>query len=431
MNNRKQINIHCFIEEKEALLLDTTIPEYLIENGYCIKNEQEVVFKICGFYIAKNDFFIILPKGVNSSLIDTPSTNSYLHTLVVNLIKSLQRYYNEDVNRELENTFCQNSSTNFPLEPLLEILDDYINNGELINYKTTYSKSNIGRINWKKTINKCSPYMVNNQLVYLDFIIQKNKIDLENIIYKIYKSTLEKAVSYLGWMFNIDISIEEDSLNHDYQEIINILNIQLQSVYTDRELRIYKALLSYYKGIEDNKSTARDTDSIFFFSSHFHTVWEKICHTLLKGEALEKYNIPRPYWKIGESEKQYTKQIPDILFTHDSDLYIVDAKYYSLTKLPGWPDLVKQFFYNLTLTQYRNKTNIFILPSSHQDTFIKYYGFADVEQSENFGLDKIHAFTMDVYQALNHYGNYHNGYQLQSDFVDTVTKKIERDESNN
>src|SRR5699024_3483350 len=144
--------------------------------------------------------------------------------------------------------------------------------------------------------------------------------------------------------------------------------------------------------------------------------------------------IPAPRWSIG-SNAQVRKQNPDILFKEEDKLYIIDAKYYNVrSNLPGWGDLVKQFFYSHTIigrlnsfskkeneqktniddseetsnklksfkrifTDLHHIYNIFIFPKTDHDEpdLVSYLGSTEVEDNKELG--RIFTFSIAMTKA--------------------------------
>ena len=156
-------------------------------------------------------------------------------------------------------------------------------------------------------------------------------------------------------------------------------------------------------------------NTLFIYATpYFHWVWEKICSFLFSNQ--KEIVLPKPYWEVN-NEKSYTEQIPDVLFKFNNTIYVLDAKYYRTKyapkKLPGWGDLVKQFFYAHTLKKTLEKQfgnvkieNIFLFPGTTENE-IEYLGYAAVEGLSSLG--KINGFVLDVYKAMQHYVNYDKG----------------------
>lgn len=63
----------------------------------------------------------------------------------------------------------------------------------------------------------------------------------------------------------------------------------------------------------------------------------------------------------GEPFLHSAPQNPDVLLKIEDDVFILDAKWYSLKNLPGTPDIVKQVFYQSSL-KIPFKSNAFIVP---------------------------------------------------------------------
>src|SRR5699024_9906604 len=107
-----------------------------------------------------------------------------------------------------------------------------------------------------------------------------------------------------------------------------------------------------------------------------------------------------------KKKKEY-KPNTDNLIKYKKSLFILDAKYYKLNKLPGWGDLVKQFFYANTLSVSCEIKNILLFPNSNKDTSVNYLGYAAIENNRQFG--RINGYTVDIYIAMKSYVNYDKG----------------------
>ncbi|GAB6483722.1 hypothetical protein bcgnr5384_51530 [Bacillus cereus] len=81
-------------------------------------------------------------------------------------------------------------------------------------------------------------------------------------------------------------------------------------------------------------------------------------------------------------------------------------------KLPGWGDLVKQFFYAKTI-DITDTRNILIFPGTNcEGDLIKFLGFAEIENKQvEFG--RINGYVVDVHKAMENYSSYNRGYFQQ------------------
>ncbi|XRG77009.1 LlaJI family restriction endonuclease [Rossellomorea sp. GAMAL-10_SWC] len=304
--------------------------------------------------------------------------------------------YSIDYEKELLGGIGGNNS----ISSAFWIMEDFINNGLINLQKEINSINTSGRINWNRTINKLNPVLSNGNPLYLDFFSKNRNVDINNIIYRIHKYAVYQSLKRFGWLISYPLEHEESDLIIDKDTAIHYLQIELQMTFIDREVNLYKNLIEFLNGsIENDKNNHIFT----FLTPHFHTVWEKITDYIFDGIKDDEINIPRPYWNVKHKIK-YTKQIPDTIFISENKLFIVDAKYYRVEKLPGWSDLVKQFFYANTLKVPLDIKNILIFPSSHKETIIKYLGYAAIENNDDLGY--INGYTVDLIEAMKSYANY-------------------------
>ena len=106
------------------------------------------------------------------------------------------------------------------------------------------------------------------------------------------------------------------------------------------------------------------------------------------------------------------QQRPDLICIRDKTGYILDAKYYDYKKtFPGWPDIVKQLFYHLTIKEGLGKEskyigvscniNALLLPESDPMTNVQYLGYIDVKNIESF--DEVEVYSLNTKMMMEAY----------------------------
>ncbi|EOW9530215.1 LlaJI family restriction endonuclease [Bacillus cytotoxicus] len=416
-----QMNEPQFFIEYEWITLDTPVPKKFYELGLCEKQQGQIRFKFVGFSTYKENLFIVFPKGFQlSNNIDVNKKKAKL------LLQTLIKYEKSTI----ENNFLGDGDDIVAqsFSSITRLIKDYQNFGIIKFQERKQEFNGKGRINWGKTIKQTQPYMQGNIPLYLDLITSQTHFFSEHEISHIHEYVLHHISLQFGWLFNFKFHPDNTEELLRVEHMIYILTNALSQTFVEREIQLFKELINYLK-----KVSQEDSSSLSIYATqYFHNIWELMCARILKdNESLHKL-VPNPYWVVNDKE-YVTKQIPDILFEKNFELYVLDAKYYrikeGLDKLPGWKDIVKQLFYaqsfkNNGFTE-RNYTfqdihNIFLFPSTCTET-IKHFGFAAVKGVENkqTGFGKIFAFELDVEFALNAYV-YETETNLQNQLVNKI-----------
>jgi len=402
---------HCFVELEKYSYADLahTIDNYLFERGLCIREKDKLAFKFTGVFIYRNQFIIVFPKGYQ-----IPKEDRILKQHIRTLINVLTRYSQENRLEPLEEELLNGFGGQYEnVKDIFWLIDDFVEHGLIDIQQSSYILNGGSNISWARTIKSVTPIISNQRPVYLDLVTKKNNVDYNNLITKIHYYVINNCLNLYGWLFDYELNSISDTedLPCDKDLALHLLDIEIQKTFADREITLLNTLKRFIVGNNEGSQS-----SIFTYATpYFHWVWEKICYSLFMGQLKKDplLKLPKPYWEVND-KRAYTEQIPDILFESEHTLYILDAKYYSINyapfKLPGWGDLVKQFFYAYTLREKIHKDkdikNIFIFPGQSDDD-IEYLGHASLEGETSLG--KINGFTLDVYRAMEHYVSYEEG----------------------
>ncbi len=395
----------CFSEGKKYrkdkypfLFAEDEKPEHLkVDGGYFF-------WKMTGITIWDNVLLIVFPKNYN-----VPTTDTDIKTETKILLKTLLRYRNEKNIEEAEKKllFGNDVNNNSRISTGLYILEDYLNYGILRRNHEIITSGISGRTNWPRTINTKIPVMSNGRPVYVDPVIVSHEIDQTNAVARIHRYILHDCFNLWGWLLDLVNEFPDEEIPYSSEEAIDILRAELSLTYLERETRIIQALINYLEGMSGSNDGVRFET---LCTPYFHNVWESICKYVFDDEyeRLKAY-VPQPGWHSDLFSYQ-PEQIPDILFTVDNVFYVLDAKYYNYKRnMPGWHDIVKQYFYRLSvmhnksignrLAHITRYENAFILPGNTDD--IENLGYVSVDGVDVFG--KVNAYTINTKKSMKAY----------------------------
>ena len=358
----------------------------LVEKKICDKKDDSIIFNVTGIIIFKGIAYIIFPCGYK---IDKSSDEIQiifdLFTILIN-----EEKMDKDKFENIEIVYEGNGEL---ISVAYEIIKDYREDG-YIRIEQIVEGINIGgKVNWKKTMKLKTQIFNEDGMPIFTNLVNSHKInDKDALLRALHIYAINKSIAMFGELFGIknDYDEEEIMLPVDKEYAIKFLRAERQVTYNTRLLRVIDLIIKFIDSREeeneDNAITSISTKS-------FYAVWELMCKKAFRDEYKEmKEDIPRPYWKIGDKEPNYTEQIPDILYKENRSLFILDAKYYNVKKnKPGWHDLVKQYFYEMSLRAVMkavNKSfNVMLIPSDCEEV-MEMWGIAEVEDVPIFGQVK-------------------------------------------
>ncbi len=262
----------------------------------------------------------------------------------------------------------------FPL--FREILLDYMRNG-LYNTQETYKRRSVsGKIDWKSTVSSTLPLISRSgKPVYPSFVTKKFSYSSSNLISDIHAAVVNEIDAHYGWwLTNSDSERIAPELrgyslkDNELSRYVSIVKKELAGAYYDRDIRLLKNIICYLECDPHPYVNGVDIRGV----RDFAPVWEHMLNKVLRPRAIElEKALPVPTYvtQIGTTEYlERKKGRLDILLQEGNLVAVVDAKYYNALnpkRAPGWPDLVKQFFYVKALQSLGDEYevgSIFIMP---------------------------------------------------------------------
>ncbi|KPZ61459.1 LlaJI family restriction endonuclease [Pseudoalteromonas sp. S327] len=359
-------------EDRQSIV--KAMPKKLVQNlnkqGLLYGNGQKVMF--CGLINFDDQIAVFLPRNSDYVEIDESSTKKVCATL----LKALKRYLDDKDNAiSADELVDEGIHGQEYLGLIFALFEDYFNNG-LFTRRVSERKVNSGKVDWNRTIKQSIPYTSGDSPVYLELAGSIKRVYSNCETAKIHAEVLRNLDQKVGWLINDDdgaitkqlIDVPTSLMGNDAK--IYHLNNELTRAYSDRDIYLIKQLISYLK----LESMSQKSD----FSigvKRFEGMWEHMLSKTLKNIFPINKKLAKPVYKINGELKLASRkgQRTDIVLRdpYTEDFTVIDAKYYaakSLETAPGWPDLVKQFFYAKAVKSIypdNNVSNMFIFPGNN------------------------------------------------------------------
>lgn len=378
--------------------------------------------QFCGVLWGANFITFVLPVQLNTA------TKSELDSSNISLmVRTLAKYEHEASENRAEDFYLkQPNEPDSEIALSLELIDDYERYGILSRTRTIKTLHPIGRVDWSRTIAHTQTVISESGPFYPTPIYKTQKPMETNPLSILHKSMVRHYMTAFGWMLHpkqkIDISQMDATpelwLPYSIQECLTILDNELSSSFSDRELFVIQTMRRLLQSLDRNQQRRR----IAYGTRFFWEIWERGCKKLFDDDCrLYTELLPQPSWMAIETEKAkvaipHISQRPDVLSILEDTLYVLDAKYYDYSRsLPGWEDIGKQYWYEKTMQaqvragidrymRLRETSNALLLPGPVGSGIapIAYTSFSQ-EIMEELNLQTLTAFTVDIKQILCSY----------------------------
>lgn len=374
-----------------------------------LDNNGNVLSEYVGLVIEDGNPRIILPRGFDLSY-----TEKEIRKDIILLIKVFDKYIKRKeskISLEKKESLLEGDGKNFPFKSAIWLINDYENNGIYQENYNYYKLDKNGNIDWSSTIKKQVPYVLDNNLVYMDFIVREKKNDINNQITIIQKYIIEKCLDVLGWLYpNIYIE-KNNNLPFSNQVAINILTKELKQSNLDGKRILLKNMIEFLKHNSDKKSNKKLKE---YKTKYFMNIWEDMLNELLGNENTNEYYV-KAKWDIS-GKKEYSSNLrPDIILKNKNKVYVIDAKYYKygitekLIDLPQSSDITKQFIYSSYIKsnfeEIEEIYDAFILPYNGVGKNIFYVeGSASIDIAEFFEK-RVICILADTKEIMKQYIN--------------------------
>jgi len=307
-----------------------------------------------GLMMAYDKSYVFLPRGSDLDKQEEHIVNAS------NTLKAVEKY--SRISKTKIDLFDEGKGERKlnKLSLILNLLDDFRQNG-IYTKRRTINKLNFGKTDWKKTVNKISPYpSLGGNPVYLDTYGSKKRYFNDCEIAVIHAHVISKLDMSFSWLVTgnlkplapelIDYGLPRANSSYQLSQLKNELN----QTYSDRDINLLKLLIQYIKS-----EAGSDQSNFIVGLSNFHFCWEYMLGQVLKYTVSLNNKLPAPaYIDIdGNVLTANGKSMRTDIILHDEgsqQCTVADAKYYAATTVsnaPGWSDIVKQLFYEKALSK--------------------------------------------------------------------------------
>lgn len=348
----------------------SNLPEHVraaLDSENLLRSDQDKL-DFCGMVMRKSRTDVFLPR--NSGMV----AHSEQQKISASLIHAIHKY----TQNRGRPSFADGASEQIVGDSFLglafTLLADYVDHGIYIR-RTSDIRKNAGKLDWKRTIGRVQSYPSNGSLVYLDTLGRKKTTHYDDEVTRIHAEIIRELDSLIGWIFfdkDSNIASELADIKRpsgDNKTNIGMLERELGILYADREMKLMIDLTAYL-----SRKIGSADSSLVIGISKFHSMWEHMIDSCMEWKFEINHLLAKPCYRINGEYKiaaQKGGRTDTVLRSSDKTIFaIIDAKYYgaeNLANLPGWPDLIKQFFYALALKDIYPEAivyNWFIFPGA-------------------------------------------------------------------
>ncbi len=323
----------------------------------------------CGLITYESTTALFLPRN---SRVDSTLNRS---EIARSLLKAIQRYkLSADTATETAD-YGKEVIGSDSITLLVKLLEDFMLNG-LYTQSTQEFVLNQGKTDWKRTINQKTAYLNGESAFYPDTIGSRKQVDQNSAVTRIHAQIIREICHKAGWIAFSDPDIPLSELSNipavteDCDVQIQMLNRELHTSYSDRDIILLKGLIQYIE-----QESGEDNSDLVIGIRECHGFWERMLDSCLLHKESVNQRMLAPLYKISgnyvlASAKGHRT---DTVLKHPTAprYVIVDAKYYGAHNIhtsPKLADIVKQFYYAKAMHIIENDVehlaNVFIFPGA-------------------------------------------------------------------
>ena len=351
----------------EAGSIPKTVLETLKFNGITWNNSDNLI-SFCGVIIDKENTYVFLPREVDNNNLSKVDTYKYSSLLM----RCIEMYSKESYNSIQSEEQGQLENSRSSLGVIRLILENYLHNGLYKQKRNKLSKDN-GKTCWSATISKSfSTLNKRRQPIYAELYGKQTHYSNYNEVAQIQAEIVREVDARFSWFITGREGLiapelrDVEKLNKSTEWKLARLKNEKRNTFSQAELNMISTLISYLENTYFQNSFVCGL-------TKFHFTWEHMMKKVLPNQFDLNPQLPIPLYvkDTGELLENNKKGMKTDISLHHPDknkVIIVDAKYYAASKgnLPGWHDLVKQFYYvksaRLIFSTDYEFSNIFVFP---------------------------------------------------------------------
>ena len=368
-----------------------------------------------GVKVDKDDITINFPIGFNCK----KAEDKIIRKDIILLLLIIKKF-NNSTQIEYNKNKGRNNDLEFPIQSFQYLIVDYLKNGIYFETEDDFISTNSGKVNWKRTIQKKHPYIIDNNILYLDFIAKKNINRLDSLLTRIHEFCVYESFLKLGWLYS-EVKPNKPKISLNKKLFIYVLNEAIDNTFLDSKKQLFTAMFNII-----NYNYEQSSKSIDFSMGtyRFEYVWERMIDYVY-GEDNKNIYFPRARWTLKDEIDSFESSVlqPDTIIKIKNVIYIIDAKYYKYgeTKckkdLPSSSSIQKQITYGEYLSNENSQVktgrtepfseiyNAFLMPynkAKHNNENYKVIGIANADWKNSLKkYENVVGILIDIKYLMN------------------------------
>jgi hypothetical protein len=275
---------------------------------------------------------------------------------IMHLISVLAAFTDQKDKLLAKKRFFAPQQVNFPVNAYLTILSDYMTRSYYTETEQTYSASDSGKIDWRRTVRKHQPIIQSDgSPIYTKFEVRKVAPNDRTLITRIHEFCVYEAFRKLGWLFSSETPRRPHlKLEGNKHMFIGVVRDKMGRTFIDHDKLLFQSMIDMLSDLDERSPQTRSS----FGTDHFEYVWERMIDKMF-GVKNKRDFFPRTYWRHlpGEGASSHVNDAlePDAIMITDvrgkRRAFVLDAKYYrfgatgSPSHLPPSSSINKQITY--------------------------------------------------------------------------------------
>ncbi|MFL1803584.1 LlaJI family restriction endonuclease [Plesiomonas shigelloides] len=344
------------------------VTEVLKEHGMVDLESGRIYF--CGLLRVGCRFIVFLPRNHTGS--PEPADRSAYY-----LLRALVKFYRTRESGMRANDYGTMVTGGESLSLAVALIEDYLVSGLYVRRARVRTINN-GKTSWPRTIARNTAYPSAGGQVYLDLATTRTHYSTDCMTARIHASVMREVLASYGMLWLGKSSVVDRKLAAMPAPVgtpdawIRFLSKELQLSYSERDIFLIRSLIAYLK-----KEKGTIQGPLLVGVKKFHGLWEAMLDECLVGKLRVNDRLPVPAYLTADGKIELIagkgQRTDTVLQDRGSQhIAVIDAKYYdahSPRSAPGWPDLVKQFFYQQTIEHLcpsKHISNHFIFPGNEE-----------------------------------------------------------------
>ena len=266
----------------------------------------------------------------------------------------IERHSDEDISErdKLQDVISVNGdSSQTYLDTILQLIKFNHEHRNLFTYISKINSRGNNRIHWGKTISHITPFMQEDEPVYLTFMNKNKTMNVDEELIVLFYSVLDYLREKYNFKIVRDLNYET---NIRYVERLvksgrgtRVMRAMRKKYFTDELVALWKLLNVFFQKAESVSARKYHDETLLI--KNYNLVFEDMIDELISDETREIYPDLKEQddGKIVDHIYRYGSLIGD-----DFLYYIGDSKYYKEGNEPGKNSIYKQFTYAKNVIQY-------------------------------------------------------------------------------